>query len=161
MILKLSKFDSNTINFNPKEVSLKSLINTSIKNVLPLSDLKNITINLNGNDTNINVDLKWQTEALTNVLKNCLEHSPHNSNIDIKYGYYNVYSYIEIRDYGEGISKEDIKHIFERFYKGKNSLDDSLGIGLALAKSIIEKDNGNIRVEALTDGTKFTIKYFK
>ena len=161
VLLKLSKFDSNTINFIKQEITLKSLILEVIKNVSPLSDLKNINIVVDGEDTKIKVDKKWQIEALTNILKNCLEHSFNNSKIDIKYGYYNVYSYIEIRDYGEGISKEDAKHIFERFYKGKNSLDDSLGIGLALAKSIIEEDNGNIRVEALTDGTKFTIKYFK
>ncbi len=160
-LLKLSKFDSNTINFTKQEISLKFLINEATKNVLPLSDLKNISINIHGDDTKIKVDAKWQIEALTNILKNCLEHSSINSNIDIKYGFYNVYSYIEIRDYGDGITKEDAKHIFERFYKGTNASSDSIGIGLALAKTIIEEDNGNINVEAMAKGTKFIIKYFR
>ena len=67
---------------------------------------------------------------------------------------------IEIIDKGEGISKKDISHIFERFYKGENATSDSIGIGLALAKTIIENDNGNINVETDNIGTKFIIKYF-
>ena len=68
---------------------------------------------------------------------------------------------IEVIDFGDGISKKDIKHIFERFYKGENATSDSIGIGLALAKTIIEEDNGNISVESKKNGTKFIIKYFK
>ena len=68
---------------------------------------------------------------------------------------------IEISDNGEGISKKDISHIFERFYKGENSTSDSIGIGLALSKTIIEEDNGTISVESDKTGTKFTIKYYK
>ena len=68
---------------------------------------------------------------------------------------------IEIQDFGDGISKNDIPHIFERFYKGKNSNSDSIGIGLALAKTIVEQDNGNISVDSNESGTKFTVKYFK
>ena len=73
-----------------------------------------------------------------------------------------VYSKIEIRDYGIGIHKEDLPHIFERFYKGRNSSSESVGIGLALSKTIIESNNGYIGVESeIGKGTKFTIKYFK
>ena len=68
---------------------------------------------------------------------------------------------IEIIDKGEGISKKDISHIFERFYKGENATSDSIGIGLALAKTIIEEDNGSISVESNKIGTKFIVKYFK
>ena len=69
---------------------------------------------------------------------------------------------IEVIDFGEGIAKKDIKHIFERFYKGKNSSENSIGIGLALAKKIIEKDNGMISCKSeIGIGTEFTIKYMK
>ena len=72
-----------------------------------------------------------------------------------------LYTQINIQDHGIGIDKEDLPHIFERFYKGKNSSEDSVGIGLALSKSIIEKGNGYVSVESKVGrGTKFTIKYY-
>lgn len=125
--------------------------------------MKNIKINLNGNkEIKVKCDFKWQVEAITNILKNCIEHSNTNSKISINYEENKIYSKIEIKDEGVGIDKEDLPHIFERFYKGKNSSSDSIGIGLALAKSIIEKNNGYISVNSkLNEGSIFTIKYFK
>ncbi len=159
-ILKLSKFDSNTITFNKKEENISYIVNESIKNVSALCDLKNININTKKKeDSHIICDSKWQIEAITNILKNSIEHS--NRDIEISYSNNSVYSMIEIKDSGEGISKEDIKHIFERFYKGKNSSSDSIGIGLALSKMIIDEDNGTISVESDKNGTTFTVKYFK
>lgn len=161
-ILKLSKFDANTVHFAKKETNLKSIVDESIKNVSTLCDLRNIDIELNlkGN-SKIICDSKWQVEAITNILKNSIEHSQDNQKIIINCENNNVYSMVEIIDYGDGISKKDISHIFERFYKGENATSDSIGIGLALAKTIIEEDNGNISVESDKTGTKFTIKYFK
>lgn len=160
-LLKLSKFDSNTIIFNKKDYLVKDIIDESIKNVSPLLDLKNITINIKGNnDININCDYKWQIEAISNILKNCIEYSNNDSNIDIIYNTNNVYTAITIIDYGEKISSKDIKHIFERFYKGSNSKSESIGIGLALSKSIIEKSNGTINVKS-DNNTRFIIKYYK
>ncbi len=160
-LLKLSKFDSNTIIFNKKDYLVKDIIDESIKNVSPLLDLKNITINIKGNnDININCDYKWQIEAISNILKNCIEYSNNDSNIDIIYNTNNVYTSITIIDYGEKISSKDIKHIFERFYKGSNSKSESIGIGLALSKSIIENSNGTINVKS-DNNTRFIIKYYK
>ena len=161
-ILKLSKFDSNTINFIRKDAIVKDIINESIKNVSILCDLRNIKIDVKGNiDIKLKCDVKWEIEALTNIIKNSIEHSKDNERIEINYSENNVYIIIEIKDYGSGISKKDIKHIFERFYKSENSKEDSIGIGLALAKRIIEEDNGVILVTSDENGTKFIIKYFK
>lgn len=161
-LLKLSKFDANTVSFIKKENNLKDIASESIKNVSTLCDLRNINIELNViNDSKIKCDLKWEIEAITNILKNAIDHSKDESKITININSNNVYSLIEIIDNGEGISKKDIPHIFERFYKGENSSADSVGIGLALAKNIIEKDNGSILVESDSEGTKFIIKYFK
>ena len=161
-ILKLSKFDSNTVQFIKKDIYLKQIVEEAIKNTESLADLKNIKINVEGNKKiKLNCDLLWQTEAVTNILKNCIEHSNENTQIDIKYNNNSVYSYITITDYGEGISKEDIPHIFERFYRGKNSANESIGIGLSLSKTIIESNNGIIAVESNNNKTTFTIKYFK
>lgn len=159
-LLKLSKLDSNTVHFLKKEVSLNEIVTSSIKNVSPLCDLKNITIIKNLEPgIKINCDLNWQVEAITNILKNCVEHSNENSKIDITTTANKVYASIEIRDYGPGISQKDLPHIFERFYKGASSSSNSIGIGLSLAKKIIESNNGLIMVNTSKKGTTFTIKY--
>lgn len=159
-LLKLSKLDSNTVHFIKKEVSLDEIVTSSIKNIAPLCDLKNITIIKNLEPgIKINCDLNWQVEAITNILKNCVEHSKENSKIDITTATNKVYHSIKIRDYGTGISKKDLPHIFERFYKGTGGSANSIGIGLSLAQKIIESNDGLINVETGPDGTTFTIKY--
>lgn len=162
-ILKLSKLDANSVKFINKEINLQDIVKESIKNVSVLCDLKNVEIVPKAEqDIKINCDFKWHVEAITNILKNCVEHSKDNSKIDISYEENKLYSKIEIKDYGVGIEKDDLPHIFERFYKGTNSSSESVGIGLALAKSIIESNNGYVSVESeVNKGTIFTIKYFK
>lgn len=161
-LLKLSKFDANTVHFIKKENDLEMIVGEAIKNVSTLCDLRNINIKLNTlENAKVVCDAKWQIEAITNIIKNAIEHSKDNSSIIINIDNNRVYSKIEVIDFGEGISKRDIKHIFERFYKGENATSNSIGIGLALAKTIIEEDKGSIAVESNESNTKFTIKYFK
>ena len=161
-LLKLSQFDTNTIHFTKEKVKLNKIINNAIKNISSLCDLKNITIMVNSNeDIDLVCDSKWQTEAITNILKNCAEHSSNNQQILINYNQNTAYTLIEIKDFGKGISQKDLPHIFERFYKGENSNIDSIGIGLSLTKSIIEKDDGLINVKSSPGGTTFMIKYYK
>lgn len=163
-LLKLSKLDANSVQFIKKQVDVKMIVNEAVKNVSVLCDLKNIKILVNENcNAKVNCDFKWQVEAVTNIIKNCVEHSNNNSKIEITFEENNIYTKIEIKDYGTGIDSNDLPHIFERFYKGKNSSNESVGIGLALAKSIIERDN-NGYIDVMSDeknGTMFTIKYFK
>ncbi|MFR2570587.1 MAG: sensor histidine kinase [Clostridia bacterium] len=162
-LLKLSKLDANSVHFINKNVCVNDIINESIKNVSVLCDLKNINIVVNGGkEIRLCCDIKWQVEAITNILKNCIEHSPENSKIEIEYEENNVYIKIQIRDHGIGINEQDLPHIFERFYKGKNSSNESVGIGLSLTKSIVEKNNGYIEAQSEEGiGTTFEIKYFK
>ncbi len=161
-LLKLSKFDANTVHFIKKENDLEMIVKEAIKNVSTLCDLRNINIKLNTlENAKVDCDAKWQIEAITNIIKNAIEHSKDNSSIIINIDNNRVYSKIEVIDFGDGISKRDIKHIFERFYKGENATSNSIGIGLALAKTIIEEDRGTIAVESNESNTKFTIKYFK
>lgn len=160
-LLKLSKLDANSVNFINEDINVESIIVESIKNVAVLCDLKNVKIKVNGDkNAKIYCDFKWQVEAVTNILKNAIEHSNANEEIQINYEENQAYSKIEIIDHGIGIDKKDLPHIFERFYKGKNSSPESVGIGLALSKSIIENNNGYVSVESEQE-TKFTIKYFK
>ncbi|MDD6224130.1 MAG: HAMP domain-containing sensor histidine kinase [bacterium] len=160
-LLKLSKLDTNTVSFIEEEVSIKKIMKEVEQNLSMLCDLKNIKLLINVKDDSIiKCDMKWQVEAITNIVKNAIEHSNENSRVEINAEDNKVYSKIEIKDYGKGIDKKNLPHIFERFYKGKNASQDSMGIGLALSKTIIEKNNGTISVESDNNGTKFIIKYF-
>ena len=161
-LLKLAKLDSNTAVFVTKEIEIKLLIENVIKNLTIPLEIKEQQIIVKGEDAKFIGDYNWQLEALTNIVKNCIEHTPENKSIYINYEENNFYTKIVIRDEGTGIDKQDLKHIFERFYKGKNASDNSIGIGLALAKTIIEKDNGYIICNSeVGKGTTFEIKYMK
>ena len=162
-MLKLSKLDANVVQFYDEKINFKKFIGEIIKNLEIPIEVKNQKIIIDGNE-NVSFigDYKWQQEAITNIIKNCIEHNANNGTIYINYEENSLFTKITIRDEGEGISKEDLKHIFERFYKGKNSSENSVGIGLALAKNIIEKNNGMINCKSELDkGTEFVIKYMK
>ena len=162
-LLKLAKFDAGAIVMKNETVRVKELIEKSVSNLAIILDIKNIKIvsNIDENAT-IFADYNWQLEAITNIIKNAAEHSENNSKIYINVVNTSVFIKIQIKDEGEGISKKDMNHIFERFYKSKNSSENSIGIGLSLAKTIIEKANGYIKVESEEGkGTIFEIKYLK
>lgn len=161
-ILKLSRLDTNTVKFDNKKNSLKEIINKCISNLVYLCELKNLEIELNmKSDCLIMCDFNWQVEAITNVIKNGIEHSFDDSKIIVDVNDNKVYTKIDIINYGDAIPSDEINYIFNRFYKGKNTKSDAIGIGLALSKSIIEKNNANISVESSDNKTIFTIKYFK
>lgn len=162
-MLKLSKLDANVVQFYEEKINLKKFIEEIIKNLEIPIEIKNQQIIIEGNESASFVgDYKWQQEAVTNIIKNCIEHNKENGKIYIKYEENTLFTKITIRDEGEGMTKEDLKHIFERFYKGKNSSENSVGIGLALSKSIIEKDNGYILCASeVGKGTTFEIKYIR
>lgn len=161
-LLKLSKLDSNTVDFKHEEINAENLINNVIKNLAIPLDIKQQSVIVTGNNETFIGDYNWELEALTNIVKNCIEHTPENKKIYINCEKNNFNTKIVIRDEGNGIDREDIKHIFERFYKGKNSSENSVGIGLSLSKSIIEKDNGYILCTSeVGKGTTFEIKYIR
>ncbi len=162
-LLKLSRFDSGVIEMSDNTINAKNLINEVIQNLSILLEVKDIeVVAILPDEAEFVADYKWQLEAITNIVKNAIEHSDENSKIYITVENNNLFIKITIRDEGQGIDKEDLKHIFERFYKSKNSSENSIGIGLSLAKTIIEKDKGYITVDSkVGEGTTFTIKYLK
>ena len=110
----------------------------------------------------ITVDTKWTMEAIENIIKNCIEHSTQDSKIEINAEQNPLYVQIQIKDYGTGINQKDLPRIFDKFYKGEGASKNSFGIGLSLAKSIIENQNGEIMVQSKEKvGTTFTIKLYK
>ena len=162
-LLKIAKFDAGTIKMENNEINAKNLIDNIVSNLAILIELKNIEIITTVDEkATFIADYKWQQEALTNILKNAIEHSKQNSRIYITVENTSLFLKIIIKDEGSGIDKEDLKHIFQRFYKTKNSSENSIGIGLPLAKAIIEKSNGYIKVETkYGEGTSFEVKYIK
>ena len=143
-------------------VRVKKIINETVKNVSNLSDLKNVKIEINDKCKNkLKCDYKWQVEALTNILKNAIEYSYEGNKVIVDCEDNNIYTQIKIKDFGKGMDDEDTLNIFKRFYKGKEASKDSVGIGLSLSKTIIEKDKGVVIVESMKkQGTTFIIKYF-
>ena len=162
-LLKLAKFDAGSIVMRDEEINVKKLIQNIISNLAILIDIKDIKIEDNiSEQITLFADYNWQLEALTNIIKNCIEHSFDGGKIKIEAESNSVFTKIIITDEGEGIEKKDLNRIFERFYKSEKSSENSIGIGLALAKTIIEKERGYIKVESeVGKGTKFEIKYLK
>lgn len=161
-ILKLSKLDADAIKFENKKFELKKLIANILKNLEVPIELKRQNIVEEIDNCSITGDYRWTLEAITNIIKNCIEHNQNDKSIYIKTKDTSLYVELIIQDEGEGIPKEDLKHIFERFYKGKNSKEDSFGIGLALAKSILEKQNATIYCASKeNEGTIFRIRWMK
>lgn len=162
-LLKLAKFDAGSIVMRDEEINVKKLIQNIISNLAILIDIKDIKIEENiSKQITLFADYNWQLEALTNIIKNCVEHSFDGGKIKIEAESNSVFTKIIITDEGEGIEKKDLNRIFERFYKSAKSSENSIGIGLALAKTIIEKERGYIKVESeVGKGTKFEIKYLK
>ena len=161
VLLKLSRFDANVVEFKKEAINVKKLLMECIKNVDALREINGVNIHLKGSDkVTFQGDFKWEVEALTNIIKNAIEHSE-NGNVYVIFEDNNIYVKISIIDEGTGIKEKDLKHIFDRFYKSNNS-PNNFGIGLSLASEIINKDNG--KIEALNNeikGSSFIIKYYK
>lgn len=162
ILLKISKLDAGTVQFEKKATNLKTLIQKSSEPIMIPMDIKNQSLNIEMGNISLNCDHTWCLEAFGNILKNCTEHTPNDGIITVTAEDTPIFTEIIITDTGNGFADEDIPHIFERFYKGKNSSKESFGIGLNLAKMIITAQNGTINAENnLSGGAKFTIRFYK
>ncbi len=163
-LLKLSKLDADAVTFKNTSIEVDSLIKKAVEPLLISMEMRNITLNIRPIKETIRIigDFHWLAEAFTNIIKNCIEHTKPNGSITISYNDNNLYTKIDIEDTGVGIAKEDLPHIFQRFYKGKNAKSDSVGIGLALSKQIITRQKGNIEVSSTIGvGTRFEIRIYR
>ena len=160
-LLKISKLDAGTVQFKEEKVSMEQLINKSCAPILVPIELRGqeLVINAAGE---FNGDISWTCEAIGNIVKNCMEHTPEGGKIEIEATENALYTEILIKDNGTGIAKEDMPHIFERFYKGKDSDDKSFGVGLALSRMIITSQKGTVKAEnRKPTGAMFSIRFYK
>lgn len=158
-LLTLSKFDANVVEFKKEKVLLSSIVRESIENVSALSELTGIEIvceNKEGEDAELICDSYWQKQAITNILKNGIEHA--KNQVTIIYTDCELYKQIIIENDGEPISEEDRKNIFKRFYSGQNSSKENVGIGLAIANAVVRKDGGYIMVDS-DHKVRFIVRY--
>lgn len=163
-LLKMARLEAGAISFTKEKSSIKQTVEKSVEAFYLVAKEKNqkITIICDEDDL-FPHDIEWTIEALSNIIKNAIEHTGNNGEINIYIDITPISVHIEIEDNGEGITKEELGKIFERFYKGKNSANpNSIGIGLALSKVIIENQGGDIRVDSEVGvGTKFYVSLIK
>lgn len=161
-LLKISRIDSGTVTFKKEKVEMRNLIEKALEPITIALELKNQEVEIRGdNSLKMVCDSNWTREALLNILKNAHEHSKEGTKISVSYGTNALYTFIEIKDEGEGIETKDLKKVFQRFYKGNHN-KESIGIGLNMAYTILSKQNGTIEVASKKgQGTSFTIKLFK
>lgn len=162
-LLKLSKLDAGAVAFKKEKIELYRLMEDILSNLEIMIEVKEVEIVLQGDKSIcITGDYNWNKEAIQNIVKNAIEHTPNGKKITITLEENLAYRKISIQDEGEGISPEDQKHIFDRFYKAENASEESIGIGLALSKTILENQNGYISVESEKGkGTTFSIRYIR
>ena len=161
-MLTLSKLDAGVLELEEKEFDLEEMLVDAVQPFVRQMEEKGICFGIRGADgISLSGDFGWCSEAFGNIIKNCMEHTPKQGNISITCQDNPIYTEVVIQDSGGGFDEADLPHLFERFYRGAGSSKDSVGIGLALSKSIIEKENGTVTAEnAKTGGARFCIKFY-
>ncbi|MEG0352607.1 MAG: HAMP domain-containing sensor histidine kinase [Cellulosilyticaceae bacterium] len=161
VLLKLAKFDAGTVKLKQQEIVVSQFIEEILEMLEVPIQQKELKIHLEGTgEVCLKGDKNWTYEAIHNVLHNCVQHSPSSGNLTIKWHQNPIYTEILIQDEGGGVPLEDLPYIFTRFYKGQNASKESIGIGLAMAKTIVEKQNGEIKVANTMSGARFQIKFY-
>ena len=181
-MLKLSRIDAGVVEFNNENISINKIIEEAVGNLEVIAEIKAVSIDiyvhnsntdnihkgsdnkvnkLNKSDIYINGDYNWNREALQNIIKNAIEHSRHKGTVKINITDNDVYTAVYITNRGDKLSDQRQKQIFERYYSEAKYEDNSMGIGLPLAKAVIEKQGGYISVESDDEKTTFIVKYIK
>lgn len=170
-MLKLSRIDAGVVEFNNETISINKIIEEAVSNLEVIAEIKNVNIEkyidnynenkLNKSDIYINGDYNWNREALQNIIKNAIEHSNDKGTVKINITDNDVYTAVYITNRGDKLSEQRQKQIFERYYSEAKYEDNSMGIGLPLAKAVIEKQGGYISVESDDEETVFIVKYIK
>lgn len=157
VLLKMAKLQSGEIKLIKTSVNVKDLIVQSLEPLTILQDIHDVHIHYDISLDHLMCDLIWTAEAITNILKNAIEHSYPNSTVNIEVNKDTLGYCLNITNIGENMSNKQLEHIFDRFYKLPNGKPDSFGIGLSFAKEIIERQHGYIRAKSIHNQTTFSI----
>lgn len=167
-LLVLSRLDAGTLMFQKEDVDVFTVLVLAADNLQELFVDSGTSIDIpESGEMAVTADLDWTMEAIMNVMKNCMEHN-RGGTVHCSYGQNPLYTEILIWDEGAGFAKEDLPYLFKRFYRGRsadaggNVRGSGVGIGLALSKEIIERQNGTIRADNLPgSGACFEIRLYK
>lgn len=152
-LLLLSRLDAGTLPMELKTVDVFTALTLAADNLQEVLAGSGVSVHIpETGQVQMRADLEWTMEAVMNLMKNCMEHTPRGGTIHCSYEQNPLYTQMLIRDEGEGFAKEDMPYLFERFYRGQNAKDGGIGIGLSLAKAILERENGTIRAYNLPEG---------
>lgn len=162
-LLKMAKLDADTAVFEKKKVLVEELLLKALDPLRIPLELRNQEVLLHLEPgASFQGDLSWSAEAVTNLMKNAMEHMEPGKKILVEARENVLFTEVVLKDQGPGIPEEGLPHLFERFYKGKNAKENSVGIGLALSRMILTKQNGTLKAEnALEGGAKFTLRIYK
>lgn len=162
-MLKLSRLEAGVVELKRRELRLEDLVDKALGKLEIEAEWREISFSVGLKESiSVCVDESWTVEAFVNILKNALEHSPKGSVVELSGRKNDIYAELTISDHGAGISEEERRRLFQRFYRGRDAREDSVGIGLALAREIVERQNGFISVDSKEgEGTTFSIKFMK
>lgn len=162
-LLKLSRLDAGTVKLSPRRISLSALVEAAASPLLIAMELRGVElVRKIDPEAYAIADPAWSAEAIGNILKNCVEHTPAGGRVTVEGRGNAIFGELVISDTGPGIHRDDLPHIFERFYRGKNADPQSVGIGLALARQVIQSSGGTVKAEnGPQGGAKFTVRFFK
>lgn len=159
-LLKMSRIDAGAVSFQPVPCRAADIVERAAQPLAVALELRGIALEVRAGEEELMADPVWSGEALGNVLKNCMEHAA--SRIRVSARETALFTELAVQDDGPGFQPEDIPHLFERFYRGQNASDNSVGIGLALARMVLSAQNGTIRAEnAREGGARFTLRWYK
>ena len=160
-LLKLSRLDAGTVTLVPRPTSLRQLLDRAAEPLLIPMELRSQQFMINCADEQLTVDPVWTAEAIGNILKNAMEHTPEGGSITVTAEETALFTQLRIEDTGPGFDRKDIAHLFERFYKGTNAQEGSCGIGLSLARMVITSQNGTVQASNGKTGGVFTVRFYK
>ena len=161
-LLKMSRIDAGVVEFKKDRVSVKTLVSKAAEPFLIPMELRGQELIIDVSDESFTGDLAWSVEAIGNLIKNCMEHTPEGGWVRVEALETAIFTQITVQDSGSGFDPADIPYLFERFYKGSNASQTSIGIGLALSRAIITEQGGTIAAENAPDGgARFIVKFYK
>lgn len=160
-LLKMSRLDAGMVQFRSERVAADVLVRRACEPFLVPMELRGQTLRVTADSCALPCDAAWTAEALGNIIKNCMEHTPVGGTVSVTAVGTPLFVQIEISDTGDGVDPSDLPHLFERFYRGKNASSDSVGIGLALARAVISAQNGTVTAQNGKDGgAVFTVRFY-
>ena len=161
-LLKMSQLDAGTVKLRADGVAVRELVEKAAEPLRIPMELRGQELRISVREERFTGDLAWTAEALGNILKNCMEHTPAGGTVTVKAEETPIFTQIVVQDTGPGFDRADIPHLFERFYRGSTAGEGSIGIGLAMSRMVIAAQNGTITADNPPGGgARFVIRFYK